>query len=89
MPAPQAAQAAHTHLVLIPSYNTGKKLFETIGERYQGRNGGYTRITKLDYRMGDGAPLAAVELVGAEPPPAGPAKGAKADKKKEQVAAAR
>jgi large subunit ribosomal protein L17 len=46
-----------------------KKLFETIGARYQERNGGYTRITKLDYRMGDGAPLAAVELVGTEPAP--------------------
>ena len=32
MPAPQAAQAAHTHLVLIPSYNTGNKLFETIAD---------------------------------------------------------
>lgn len=46
-----------------------KKLFDTIGARYQERNGGYTRITKLDYRMGDGAPLAAVELVGTEPAP--------------------
>ena len=46
-----------------------KKLFDTIGARYQDRNGGYTRITKLDYRMGDGAPLAAVELVGTEPAP--------------------
>ena len=43
-----------------------KKLFDTIGARYRDRNGGYTRITKLDYRMGDGAPLAAIEFLGAE-----------------------
>lgn len=53
-----------------------KKLFDTLGARYRERNGGYTRITKLDYRMGDGAPLAAIELMGAEPAPE--AKGEKA-----------
>jgi len=43
-----------------------QKLFDSIGARFQERNGGYTRITKLDYRMGDGAPLAAIEFLGAE-----------------------
>jgi large subunit ribosomal protein L17 len=43
-----------------------QKLFSTLGTRFRERNGGYTRITKLDYRMGDGAPLAAIELLEAE-----------------------
>ena len=45
------------------------KLFDSMGARYRDRDGGYTRITKLDYRMGDGAPLAAIEFLGAEPAP--------------------
>lgn len=40
-----------------------KKLFDEIAPRYQDRAGGYTRIIKKDYRRGDGAPLAVVELV--------------------------
>ncbi|MBU6439736.1 MAG: 50S ribosomal protein L17 [Betaproteobacteria bacterium] len=39
------------------------KLFGELGERYRSRPGGYTRILKFGYRVGDNAPMALVELV--------------------------
>ncbi|MFN7572407.1 MAG: 50S ribosomal protein L17 [Betaproteobacteria bacterium] len=39
------------------------KLFAEIGPRYQARNGGYTRILKMGFRVGDNAPMAFMELV--------------------------
>ncbi len=39
------------------------KLFTDLGPRYNARPGGYTRILKMGFRVGDNAPMAFVELV--------------------------
>ncbi len=39
------------------------KLFNVLGPRYNARPGGYTRILKMGFRVGDNAPMAFVELV--------------------------
>ena len=39
------------------------KLFDELGPRYKSRNGGYTRILKFGFRVGDNAPMALMELV--------------------------
>lgn len=40
-----------------------EKLFGELAERYQARNGGYTRIMKMENRPGDNAQLAIIELM--------------------------
>jgi large subunit ribosomal protein L17 len=39
------------------------KLFNELGPRFLARPGGYTRILKMGFRVGDNAPMALVELV--------------------------
>ncbi|MGE5706717.1 MAG: 50S ribosomal protein L17 [Bacteroidota bacterium] len=40
-----------------------KKLFNETASRYTERQGGYTQIVKIGPRMGDGAPMAVIQLV--------------------------
>ena len=49
------------------------KLFNVLGPRFAARPGGYTRILKMGFRVGDNAPMALVELVDRPEPSEAPA----------------
>ena len=56
---------AHRRLAFARLGNRGvvTKLFNELGPRFQTRPGGYLRILKCGFRVGDNAPLAYVELL--------------------------
>ncbi|MBL0142799.1 MAG: 50S ribosomal protein L17 [Betaproteobacteria bacterium] len=54
------------------------KLFAELGPRYKSRNGGYLRILKWGFRVGDNAPMALVELMDRPEPKEESGKGEKA-----------
>lgn len=61
-----------------------RKLFDSLGERYKDRQGGYSRVLKAGFRYGDNAPMAVIELVDRDPE----ARGAEDRARAEEVEAA-
>ena len=50
-------------LGFITKEDVAKKLFQELGPKYAGRNGGYTRVVRIGPRRGDAAVMAIIQLV--------------------------
>ncbi len=47
----------------LPDPNAVKKLLQELKVRYKDRPSGFTRTTKIGFRVGDAAPMARIELI--------------------------
>ena len=47
----------------LQSKSSVDKLIKVLSQRYEKRNGGYSRVIRAGFRYGDDAPLAVIELV--------------------------
>ena len=47
----------------LQSKDSVNKIFKILSQRYDKRNGGYSRVIRAGFRYGDSAPLAVIELV--------------------------
>jgi large subunit ribosomal protein L17 len=78
------ARVVHTIRIVrrtIKSRETVLRLLKDVAPRFLGRPGGYTRINKIGFRKGDGAPVAMLEFVQADMPEREGAKVAEPEKK--------
>jgi large subunit ribosomal protein L17 len=74
---------------LLSDKATTDKLFSGLAGRFATRAGGYTRIIRTGYRVGDGAEMAIIEYLPSEEKEAAPAKGKKAAAPKAAAKAAK
>ena len=47
----------------LQSKSSVEKLLKNLSQRYEKRNGGYSRVIRAGFRYGDDAPMAVIELV--------------------------